>query len=201
MKYFLPALRMLMFMTLLTGVLYPLLLTGFAQGFFSQKANGSLIEEAGVVIGSNLLSQKFTSAKYFWGRPSAVDFNPLPSGGSNLGPTSAELKKLYDERLQKLKWAHQDQLSENLKEPPQDLLFASGSGLDPEISPAAAQYQMARVARARGMSLSKIQMIVSGMTQAPQWGIFGEARVNVLTLNLALNLAYEFGHEAKPAAK
>lgn len=184
MKHFMPALRMLIFMTILTGIVYPLLVTGISQALFPRQAQGELIENAGhVVIGSTLLSQKFTQDKYFWGRPSAVDFNPLPSGGSNLGQDSSDLKKAYDDRKAQLKKAD----PEVATEPPQDLLFASGSGLDPHISPEASQYQVPRVAKARGMDINRVKKIVDEMTEPRQYGIFGEPTVNVLALNLALD--------------
>lgn len=185
MKHFLPALRMLLFMTLVTGVAYPLLVTGISQSIFSQQASGQLLERSGVIVGSTLLSQKFEGPNYFWGRPSAVGNNPLPSGGSNLSQINGDLKKTYEERKEKLKAAHPNMTVE----PPQDLLFASGSGLDPHISPEATQYQLQRVATARGMDSAAVKKIVDEMTEGRQFGILGEPRVNVLALNLALDKA------------
>ena len=184
MKHFMPALRMLIFMTVLTGIVYPLVVTGISQALFPRQAQGQLLENAEhVVVGSTLLEQKFTQDKYFWGRPSAVDFNPMPSGGSNLGQASSDLKKAYDDRKALLKKAD----PEVTTEPPQDLLFASGSGLDPHISPAASQYQLQRVAKARGMDINRVKKIVDEMTEARQYGLFGEPTVNVLAVNLALD--------------
>ncbi|MBC7421220.1 MAG: potassium-transporting ATPase subunit KdpC [Bdellovibrio sp.] len=183
MKHFLPAFRILLFLTLVTGVAYPLLITGIATTFFRQEASGDLILKNQQPIGSVKLAQKFASPKYFWGRPSAIDYNPQSSGGSNLSQNSLDLKKLYDERMVTLKAANPSQL----ENPPQDLLFASGSGLDPHISPAAAQYQIQRVAKARALNSSQLEKLVNDMTKDRQFGIFGEPTVNVLSLNIALD--------------
>lgn len=182
MKHFLPALRMLTFMTILTGLVYPLLVTGIAKVIFPHQANGSFILKDGKSVGSELIGQNFEKPGYFWSRPSAVSYNPLPSGGSNWGMISTDLKKLVDERAAKLKDAN------GSADPiPQDLLFASGSGLDPHMSPEAAQYQVARVAKARGLAIDRIQDLVKTTTEGPQYGLLGESRVNVLRLNLALD--------------
>lgn len=173
MKYLIPAIRFKVLMLILLGIIYPLAMTAIAQTFFQAKANGETI----------MIAQKFESAKYFWPRPSAVDYNPLASGGSNLGPTSADLKKLVDERSLKLKQAHPDQTGE----PPQDLLFASASGLDPEMSPEAAQYQAIRISKARGIDAHIIRDLILNSIQPRDFGVFGERRVNVLALNLALD--------------
>ncbi len=184
MKHIFSSLRMLLVMTLILGLGYPLLMTGISKGIFSKQADGSLIRNGqGTVIGSELIGQKFEDTKYFWGRPSAVDSNPLPSGGSNLAPTSEALKKLYQERFTKLQAAHPDQTGEV----PQDLLFASGSGLDPHISLEAARYQAKRVAQARGLEVEKIQALITKTVEGRQLGFLGEERVNVLKLNLALD--------------
>ena len=183
MRHFLPAFRLLIFMTFLTGALYPAFVTVMSQAVFSRQANGQLMQKKNMTVGSKLISQKFESPQYFWGRPSAIDFNPLPSGGSNLGQNSADLKKVYEERKAKLKAAH----PEMTEDPPQDLLFASGSGLDPEISPEASRYQIQRVAKARGMDVNEVNKIVDSVTLDRDFGIFGEPRVNVLNLNLALD--------------
>lgn len=182
MKHALPALRMLIFMTLLTGIIYPVLVTGLSKVFFFEKATGSLIKFRGNVIGSELIGQKFESDRYFWSRPSAVDYNPLPSGGSNLGLASQDLKKIIDERSAKLMNKHPQ--SGN---PPQDLIFASGSGLDPHISVAAAYFQVARIAQMRGLGNSAVRKVVNELTEPRQFGIFGEPRINVLKLNLAMD--------------
>ncbi len=187
MKYILPALRYKLFMTLLLGLLYPLLMTAIAKVIFPRQASGEFISRGGQVVGAKLIAQKFERPEYFWARPSAVDYNPLPSGGSNLGQASQDLKKAFDERVAKLKAAHADQTVE----PPQDLLFASGSGLDPHISPEAAQYQIGRVANARNtgrnLSIDQLQKLVEASTEPRQLGFFGESVVNVLALNLALD--------------
>lgn len=182
MKHVLPAIRMLIFMTVLTGVGYPLLVTGLSQVLFHEQANGSMARSGGVVLGSQLVAQNFESAKYFWPRPSGTSFNPLPSGGSNQGQISAALKSAYDERMAKLKAAYPE-----MGEPPQELLFASGSGLDPEISPAAARYQISRVAKSRGMEASQVASLVDRLSNGRQFGFLGEPRVNVLALNIALD--------------
>jgi K+-transporting ATPase ATPase C chain len=184
MKHFMPALRMLLFMTFLTGVAYPLVVTALGQMLFYQQSSGSLLRSGDVVLGSSLVAQNFEAPRYFWPRPSGVGFNPLPSGGTNLGPTSADLKKAVDERRAKLKIAHPDK-----GEPPQDLLFASGSGLDPEISLEAAHYQLNRVAKVRGMTTQQVSELVERMSEGRQWGFLGEPRVHVLKLNVALDEA------------
>lgn len=182
MKHMLPALRMLIVMTVLTGVAYPLLVTGIATVFFSQQASGSLTFVKGAIVGSDLIGQSFESPRYFHSRPSAVDNNPLTSGGSNLSPASSDLKKLVQERILK-------NTAENPTAgfPPADLVFASASGLDPHISPQAATYQVSRVASARGLDTEIVQKLVTDLTERPQFGILGEPRVNVLQLNLAVD--------------
>lgn len=184
MRHFMPALRMLIFMTILTGVIYPLVVTGISQALFPRQTEGQLLtNESGAVVGSALIAQKFTQDKYFWPRPSAVDFNPMPSGGSNLSQDSADLKKAFEDRKLALQKANPSEPAL----PPQDLLFASGSGLDPHISPEAAQYQLQRVAKSRGMNVEQVQKIVTEMTEDRQYRVFGEPTVNVLALNLALD--------------
>lgn len=181
------SIRILIFLTLVTGVVYPLLVTAVGQVVFAQEANGSSLRRSGVAVGSSLVGQSFERETYFWGRPSGVGYNPLPSGGSNQGQASEALKSAYSDRLAKLKAAHPDMPGE----PPQDLLFASGSGLDPHISPEAAQYQVGRVAKARGMTVQAVQEMVAQWSEGRQFGIFGEPRVNVLKLNLALDEAQD----------
>lgn len=183
MKYLMPAIRFILFMTLLLGFIYPFAMTGISQILFPSQANGDFLTRGGQKVGSSLIAQKFEKSEYFWSRPSAIDYNPLPSGGSNLGQSSESLKKAVDARRAKLKLAHPDQLDE----PPQDLLFASGSGLDPHISPEAALYQAQRVANARNLSLDQVQKIVQQSTQKRVFGIFGDPTVNVLALNLAID--------------
>lgn len=192
MKYVMPAIRFKLFMIVLLGFLYPFVMTGISQAIFQRQASGDFLTRGGQVVGSRLIAQKFEKSEYFWSRPSAVDYNPLPSGGSNLGLASADLKKIVDERKTKLKAAHPEQTME----PPHDLLFASGSGLDPHISPAAAQYQLQRVAKARNITNEKVQSLIEQASEGRQFGILGEARVNVLVLNMALDTAQ--GIESAP---
>jgi K+-transporting ATPase ATPase C chain len=176
MKTTLQSLRIYIVLTVLTGVIYPLAITGVAQLFFPKQANGSRIIENGKLIGSDLLVQKFESPKYFWPRPSAADYATLPSGASNKGPTSADLKKAVDDRRAKFG-----------PDAPIDMLTASGSGLDPHISPEAARLQIPRVAAARNTSIPKVSELVDQTVEPPQLGFLGEPRVNVLRLNRALD--------------
>ncbi len=176
MKIILQSLRAYLILTLLTGVLYPLLITGIAQLCFQHQANGSRLVQNGKLVGSDLLAQKFESPRYFWPRPSAADFATLPSGASNKGPTSADLKKAIEDR-RKLFGV----------EAPVDLLTASGSGLDPHISPEAALSQVSRIAAARHILPDKISELMNRTTELPQFGLLGEPRVNVLRLNVALD--------------
>lgn len=163
-------------MTVLLGLLYPVVVTVIGQTAFSKQANGSLIERGGKIIGSELIAQKFENEKYFWPRPSATDYNPLPSGGSNLGPTSASLQELVNSKRAKLG-----------VDAPQSLLFASASGLDPEIDQAAALYQAPRIAKVRGVPEEVVRRIISANIEKRQLGFLGEERVNVLRINLALD--------------
>jgi K+-transporting ATPase ATPase C chain len=180
-----PALVMLLLMTLLTGVIYPLAMTGIAQVTFPAQANGSLIVRDNQVIGSSLIGQQFTDPKYFWGRLSATSpsYNSAASSGSNLGPTSSALTEMAQVRIDALKQADPN----NVQPIPVDLVTASGSGLDPHISPAAAQYQVSRVAKARGLSEAQVQQLVDRYTEGRAFGLLGEPVVNVLRLNLALD--------------
>ena len=177
-KFLIPAARMLTFMTLLLGLGYPVVVFLGSQLLFKENAEGALLRREGKVIGSHWIAQKFTQPQYFWPRPSAIDYNPLPSGGSNLSPDSQTLKTQVAER--------ETQLAAG-QAVPEDLLFASASGLDPEISPQAAQFQVARVAQARGIDPQKLKTLVKRFTLGRQWGFLGEPRVNVLELNLALD--------------
>lgn len=186
-----PALVILAALTLITGVAYPLLVTGIAQAAFPRQANGSLIVKGGKSVGSSLIGQSFDDPKYFWGRLSATtDANgkPLPynggsSVGSNFGPTNPALGDEIKARIDALTAADPDS-----KMPvPVDLVTSSGSGLDPDISPAAAQYQVHRVATARGLDEGRVRDLVAQHTEERDLGILGEPRVNVLELNLALN--------------
>ena len=176
MKVILQSIRIYLVITLLTGVIYPLTMTGVAQLLFSKQANGSRIIENGKLVGSDLIAQKFESPKYFWPRPSAADYATVASGASNKGPTSADLKKSIEERREKFG-----------TDAPVDLLTASGSGLDPHISPEAARLQIPRVAAARNMSIQKISELVDQTIEQPQLGFLGEPRINVLLLNCALD--------------
>ena len=189
-----PALVLLVLMTVLTGIAYPLFMTGVAQVLFPQEAAGSLIEKDGKVVGSELIGQNFTDDKYFHGRPSATTgtdpndatktvpapYNAGNSGGSNAGPTSKSLIERVQGDVETLK-------KEKAGPVPVDMVTTSGSGLDPHITPAAADFQVARVAKARGLSEDKVRWLVAGNTEGRVIGIFGEPRVNVLKLNLALD--------------
>jgi len=177
---------MLAAMTMLCGVVYPLLVTGAAQLLFRDAANGSIIERGGKTLGSELIGQPFADPKYFWSRPSATApfaNNAAASSGSNIGPTNPALAEAVKQRIDALRAADPD----NPAPVPVDLVTASGSGLDPHISPAAAQYQIARVAKVRGMGEAKVTEMVAQATEGRQFGVLGEPRVNVLLLNLALD--------------
>jgi K+-transporting ATPase ATPase C chain len=180
-----PSLTLFLTLTILTGIVYPLAVTGIAQLIFSHQANGSLIKRDGKIIGSELIGQKFDEPKYFWGRLSATTpaYNAAASSGSNFGPLNPGLLKAAKARIAALKKADPT----NTKPIPVDLVTASGSGLDPQISVAAANYQVTRVARARGLSTEKVQPLVAKNTQNRTFGVLGEQRVNVLKLNLALD--------------
>src|SRR5262245_37490650 len=182
-----PALVILALMTALTGVVYPLVVTGIAQTVFPHQANGSLIERDGTVIGAELIGQPFEGARYFWGRPSATSpfpYNAGASNGSNLGPTNPALIDAVKERVEKLRTAHPDHTGPV----PADLVTASASGLDPHITPAAAEYQAGRVAKARGMNEDRVRRLIAEHIEPPLLGVWGAARVNVLRLNLALDM-------------
>ncbi|WP_028455116.1 potassium-transporting ATPase subunit KdpC [Chitinilyticum litopenaei] len=181
-----PALTLFALLTLVTGVAYPLATTAVAQLVFRHQANGSLIERGGKPVGSALIGQAFSGTPYFWGRPSAtapVPYNAGASGGSNLGPTNPALLAAIEERVNALRAAHPEQTGPV----PTELVTASASGLDPHISPAAAEYQVWRIARARNLPVAQVRGLVAAHTEGRQLGILGEARVNVLELNLALD--------------
>jgi len=184
----LQSIRALIVFTVITGVAYPLIVTGIAQVAFRDKANGSLIEKDGKVLGSRLIGQPFSEPKYFWSRASGTSpqpYNGSASSGTNQGPTNPALKEAVEGRVKALRDAGGDAS----KPVPVDLVTASGSGLDPHISPAAAEYQVARVAKARSLAADKVRALVAQFTEGRQLGILGEPRVNVLELNLALDAA------------
>jgi potassium-transporting ATPase KdpC subunit len=184
-----PALRINIFLTILLGVGYPLTVTGISQLVFPHQANGSLIMKNGQAIGSELIGQNFTKPEYFQPRPSAAGndgYDPTASGGSNYGPTN---QKLIDRVKASVDKFHKE--NPDYHGPiPADLLTASGSGLDPDISPASAQAQEPRVAKARGISADQLNQLVAQYTKSPDLGLLGEPRVNVLKLNLALDEQY-----------
>lgn len=187
MKTLIIALKIFLLFTILTGFVYPLLVTGIAQVLFPEKANGSLIKKDNKTIGSKLIGQQFDSAIYFSSRPSAVSYNPLPSGGSNYGQTNSRLKNLVAERKQQFIYFNQ---LDSLTEIPSEMLFASASGLDPHISPEAALLQVERIANARNYDQNQKQLLlqkISKHTEKPQFAFLGEERINVLILNLELD--------------
>ncbi len=181
-----PAVTLFILLSIVTGLIYPLLVTGISQALFPEQAAGGLIERDGKRVGSRLIGQTFTDPKYFWGRPSATGpypNNAAASGGSNLGPLNPALKEAVESRVKALRAADPG----NAAPTPVDLVTTSASGLDPHISPAAAEYQVARVARARGLPPEAVRTVVARHTEDRQWGVFGEPRVKVLELNLALD--------------
>ena len=181
-----PAIILLAAVTLILGLAYPALVTGLAQAFMPHKANGSLIVQRDKVLGSALVGQQFTDPRYFWGRPSAtatLPYNGAESGGSNHGPLNPALQDAVQARIAALQAADPAQTAPV----PVDLVTVSASGLDPHISPAAAQWQAGRVARLRGLSVDRVNALIAENTDGRQWGFLGEARVNVLQLNLALD--------------
>ena len=185
-----PAIVLFALLAVITGLIYPLVITGVAQAVFPQQANGSLIYRGGQPVGSALIGQPFDDPKYFWGRLSATSpfpYNAAASSGSNYGPLSSSLSDAVQSRIDALKAADLSLALENKQPIPVDLVTSSASGLDPHISPAAALYQSPRVARARGLSEDQVRALVGQFTEGRQFGILGEPRVNVLKLNLALD--------------
>ena len=177
------AIGFVVLLTVLTGVIYPFTVTGLAQALFRDRANGSLISDNGEVVGSELIGQPFSDPRYFWGRLSATEYDAAASSGSNYGPTNPALLEAVQARIDALRAVDPD----NAEPIPVDLVTASGSGLDPHISIAAAQYQVPRVARYRDLSEDEVSALVDRFTEGRQFGILGEPRVNVLKLNLALD--------------
>ncbi len=181
-----PAISLFLLLSVITGIVYPVAVTGIAKAIFPGAAGGSLIVRDGKPVGSELIGQNFADPKYFWGRPSATSPQPnngMASGGSNLGPLNPALVDAVKGRVDALKAADPD----NKLQIPADLVTASASGLDPEISPAAAAYQIERVARVRKLKVEIVAALVAKNTAGRQLGLFGETRVNVLKLNLALD--------------
>lgn len=181
-----PAVSLFLLLSAVTGLAYPLAVTGIARAVFPEQAAGSLILEDGQVVGSALVGQHFSDPKHFWGRPSATapqPYNAAASSGSNLGPLNPALLAAVETRLEALRAADPG----NARAVPVDLVTASASGLDPHISPAAALWQVPRVARARGLPEAQVRSLVEGQAEGRQWWLLGEPRVNVLKLNLALD--------------
>jgi len=185
------SIRQTILWSIVAGVIYPIVITVIAQVAFKEQANGSLVTRDGKIIGSALLAQQFTGTNYFWPRPSACGYGTGPAGlaassGSNLGPTSGALQTNAMNNI--AAFISGNNLPTNTVVPA-DMVFASASGLDPHISPEAARLQIARVAASRGMNEDQVKALVDKFTEPPQWGIFGQARVNVLLLNVALDEA------------
>jgi K+-transporting ATPase ATPase C chain len=183
-----PLIVLFVLLTVVTGVVYPLVCTGLGLLFFPEAVAGSIVNLRGKAVGSTLIGQAFQQPKYFWGRPSAtapMANNGMASGGSNFGPLNPALQDAVKARVAALRMADPG----NEARVPVDLVTASGSGLDPDISPAAALYQVPRIARIRHLGEAKVRKLVLDRVEPPQWGLFGESRVNVLLLNLALDRA------------
>ena len=183
MKQLVIAIKAAIVLTLLTGVAYPLLVTGLARVFFPRQADGSMVQANGRMVGSALIGQNFTKPEYFHGRPSASNYDGLASGGSSFGPTNQKLADRVQADLKAFRAANPTFAGPV----PADLLTASGSGLDPDLSPESARAQAARVASARGMDPAAVERLIAANTEGRQFGLLGEPRVNVLQLNLALD--------------
>ena len=187
MKNLIIALKIFILMTIITGLLYPLAITGYAQIFFSNKANGSLITRDKKILGSELIGQQFNKPEYFWGRPSAIGNIPLPSGGSNLNPLGANFKEKFQARVDTIRKYHGNI---EINKIPKDLIFASASGVDPHISPETAYFQVDRISKSRHLSdeqIKKLKILIQSSIVKPDLYIFGEYRINVLDLNLKLD--------------
>lgn len=188
------ALKLFTVMTILTGVLYPLCITGIAKGFFPAKADGSLLKKDGQIIGSSLIGQTFDSNRYFWSRPSAVDYGTMPAGASNLAITSKKLRLLMAEREKDFRDGNY--LSDSTQIP-SEMIFASGSGLDPHISVEAAVLQVKRIAKVRNLTQSQSEELldlICKVKEPRQLGLFGEPKINVLILNLEMDNLFNTVH-------
>ena len=186
-KQIIITLKYFLIITIITGIVYPLFISAISIIAYPDKAAGSLIEKDGKVIGSKLIGQKFESDKYFWSRPSAVDYNPMPSGGSNSGPTSAALQKFYQDKQKNFS---EKNSVKDISAVPNEMFFASASGVDPHISPISAIFQVERIAKARNfdkVKKEKVVALIDSLTENPQFGFLGNAVINVLLLNLELD--------------
>jgi potassium-transporting ATPase KdpC subunit len=186
MKNIMIALKIFIAMTFITGIIYPVVITGYAQIFSPNKANGSMIKSVNKTLGSELIGQQFTKPEFFWGRPSAIANNPMPSGGSNLSPVGLAFKSQFQARIDTIRKYHGNL---EINDIPKDLLFASASGVDPHISPEAAYFQVDRISKARHFSSEQrknLNDIIKSSIESPDLLIFGELRVNILLLNLKI---------------
>jgi potassium-transporting ATPase KdpC subunit len=186
-KQILISIKIFLLFSLITGIIYPLFVTGLANLLFKDKAEGSLIKKNDQVIGSSLIGQAFDSSAYFWPRPSAISYSPLPSGGSNLGLTNEKLRQQFIEREQYFLRVNNLPAGASV---PSEMVFASGSGLDPHISPEAVFLQVDRIAKARNFSIhqkNELQMLITNLTEEPQFHLLGQKRINVFMLNLELD--------------
>jgi potassium-transporting ATPase KdpC subunit len=187
MKNLIISIKLFFLLTIITSILYPLVITLFANSVYPQKSNGSMIIKDKEIIGSELIGQQFSRPEYFWGRPSAINYNPMPSGGSNLNPVGSLIKEQIQTRIDTIKKYQGDA---TINEVPKDLLFASASGVDPHISPEAAYFQVDRVVEARKFGpeqKNKLIELIKKSIESPDLFIFGELRINVLVINLKLD--------------
>jgi K+-transporting ATPase ATPase C chain len=186
-KQIIITLKYFLIITILTGIIYPLFITLISIIVFPDKASGSMIEKEGKIIGSKLIGQKFESDKYFWSRPSAIDYNPMPSGGSNSGPTSAALQKFYQDKQKNFS---EKNFVKDIASVPNEMFFASASGVDPHISPISALFQVERIVKTRKFNKAKKEKVIElidSLTEKPQFGFLGNEVVNVLLLNIELD--------------